>query len=135
MALLWISLICMIPFDFSQFDDDGKEGHTAIQIESLAKRSLTNSGIVRESAAILLSRFYVRYRTHQVPHIVLLKRILGGMYFHVFLHFWIGQRHVPENRKISLRYIHMCYKSREATHSVLLPVSRHLSDALRGCQE
>jgi tubulin-specific chaperone D len=69
-ALLWISLICMIPFDFSQFDDDGKEGHTAIQIESLAKRSLTNSGIVRESAAILLSRFYVRYRTHEVLHIV-----------------------------------------------------------------
>ncbi|KAH9980287.1 TBCD protein [Lactifluus volemus] len=62
-ALLWISLICMIPFDFSQFDDDGKEGHTAIQIESLAKRSLTNSGIVRESAAILLSRFYVRKDT------------------------------------------------------------------------
>ncbi|KAI0251997.1 TBCD protein [Lactifluus subvellereus] len=59
-ALLWISLICMIPFDLSQFDEVGKEGQTAVEIEALAKRSLTNSGIVRESAAILLSRFYVR---------------------------------------------------------------------------
>jgi tubulin-specific chaperone D len=59
-TLLWISLICMIPFDLSQFDDFGKEGHTAAEIEALSKRSLTNSGIVRESAAILLSHFYVR---------------------------------------------------------------------------
>ncbi|KAI9443203.1 TBCD protein [Lactarius indigo] len=41
-VLLWISLICMIPFDLAQFDEVGKEG------------------IVRESAAILLSRLYVR---------------------------------------------------------------------------
>ena len=72
-TLLWISLICMIPFDLSQFDEDGKEGQTAVEIEALAKRSLTNSGIVRESAAILLSRFYVRYKAHEVPCIVFLK--------------------------------------------------------------
>jgi hypothetical protein len=53
----------MIPFDLSQFDEVGKEGQTAVEIEALAKRSLTNSGIVRESAAILLSRFYVRYKS------------------------------------------------------------------------
>lgn len=61
-TLLWISLICMIPFDLAQFDEVGREGETAVTIEGVAKRSLTSSGLVRESAAILLSRLYVRYR-------------------------------------------------------------------------
>ena len=61
MALLWISLICMIPFDLAQFDEVGKEGQTAVDIEAVAKRGLTNSGLVRQGAAILLSRLYVRY--------------------------------------------------------------------------
>jgi tubulin-specific chaperone D len=60
-TLLWISLICMIPFDLAQFDEVGSEGQTAATIEAIAKRSLTSSGIVRESAAVLLSRLYVRY--------------------------------------------------------------------------
>ena len=51
----------MIPFDLAQFDEVGKEGQTAVAIEAVAKRGLTNSGIVRECAAILLSRLYVRY--------------------------------------------------------------------------
>ncbi|KAI9465506.1 TBCD protein [Lactarius psammicola] len=59
-SLLWISLICMIPFDLAQFDEGGKEGQTAVAIEAVAKRGLTNSGIVREGAAVLLSRLYVR---------------------------------------------------------------------------
>jgi len=52
----------MIPFDLSQFDEVGREGETADTIEDIAKRSLTNSGLVRESAAVLLSRLYVRYK-------------------------------------------------------------------------
>ena len=51
----------MIPFDLAQFDELGKEGQTAIAIEAVAKQGLTNSGIVREGAAILLSHLYVRY--------------------------------------------------------------------------
>ena len=51
----------MIPFDLAQFDEVGKEGQTAIIIEAIAKQGLTNSGIVREGAAILLSHLYVRY--------------------------------------------------------------------------
>jgi hypothetical protein len=50
----------MIPFDLAQFDEVGREGQTADAIEAIAKRSLTNSGVVRESAAVLLSRLYVR---------------------------------------------------------------------------
>jgi hypothetical protein len=51
----------MIPFDLAQFDEVGKGGQTAVVIEAVAKRGLTNSGIVREGAAILLSHLYVRY--------------------------------------------------------------------------
>jgi hypothetical protein len=65
-TLHWISLICMIPFDLAQFDEVGKEGQTAVTIEAIAKRSLTNSGVARESAAILLSHLYVRYKTMHV---------------------------------------------------------------------
>jgi hypothetical protein len=67
-ALLWISLICMIPFDLAQFDEVGREGQTAATIEAIAKQSLTSSGIVRESAAILLSRLYVRYQICKVSY-------------------------------------------------------------------
>lgn len=67
-ALLWISLICMIPFDLAQFDEVGREGQTAATIEAIAKQSLTSSGIVRESAAILLSRLYVRYQTCKLTY-------------------------------------------------------------------
>ena len=66
MALLWISLICMIPFDLAQFNEVGREGETEATIEEIAKQSLTSSGIVRESAAILLSRLYVRYQICKV---------------------------------------------------------------------
>jgi len=52
----------MIPFDLAQFDEVEKEGQTAVTIEAIAKRGLTNSGVVRESAAILLSHLYVRYK-------------------------------------------------------------------------
>ena len=58
----------MIPFDLAQFDEVGKEGQTASTIEAIAKQSLTSSGIVRDSAAILLSRLYVRYKICKVPY-------------------------------------------------------------------
>ena len=56
----------MIPFDLAQFDEAGSEGQTAAAIEAIAKQSLTSSGIVRDSAAILLSRLYVRYQIYKV---------------------------------------------------------------------
>jgi hypothetical protein len=58
----------MIPFDLAQFDEVGREGQTAATIEAVAKQSLTSSGIVRESAAILLSRLYVRYQICKVSY-------------------------------------------------------------------
>jgi len=59
-VLLWLSLICMIPFDLSQFDE-GENGQTAASIESTGKQYLANAGLEREGAALLLTRFYMRY--------------------------------------------------------------------------
>ena len=50
----------MIPFDLAQFDDAGHEGRTATMVESVAKSFLGKSGLEREGAALLLSRFYIR---------------------------------------------------------------------------
>jgi hypothetical protein len=60
-VLLWLSLVCMIPFDLVQFDETDGVGQTATAIESLAKKFLGKAGLEREGAAILLSRLYMRY--------------------------------------------------------------------------
>lgn len=58
--LLWLSLVCMIPFDLEQFDEEGKIGETASRVEGVGKMFIDKAGLDRESAAILLSRFYMR---------------------------------------------------------------------------
>lgn len=60
--LLWLALICMIPFDLVQFDDEGREGETATALEGLARGYLDRAGLDREGAALLLARLYTRYR-------------------------------------------------------------------------
>ncbi|KAJ4482161.1 tubulin folding cofactor D C terminal-domain-containing protein [Lentinula aciculospora] len=57
--LLWLSLVCMLPFDLSQFDES-EDGHTARLIEHTSRRFLSNAGLEREGAAIALSHFYMR---------------------------------------------------------------------------
>ncbi|TFK27742.1 TBCD protein [Coprinopsis marcescibilis] len=61
--LLWLSLICMIPFDLCQFDEPGNMGGTATALEELAKGYLDKAGLEREGAALLLSRLYTRKDT------------------------------------------------------------------------
>ncbi|ETW81590.1 hypothetical protein HETIRDRAFT_383952 [Heterobasidion irregulare TC 32-1] len=63
-TLLWLSLICMIPFDLSQFDTAEQPDWTAGAIEAVAKGYLGKAGLEREGGAILLSRLYVRKDTH-----------------------------------------------------------------------
>lgn len=60
-VLLWLSLICMIPFDLAQFDEEDSIGKTAETIESIAKTYLGRAGLERESAALTLSRLYTRF--------------------------------------------------------------------------
>lgn len=59
-VLLWLSLICLIPFDLAQFDEPGRLGETAGKIENLAKAHLDKAGLERQGASILLARFYMR---------------------------------------------------------------------------
>ncbi|KAI1789614.1 ARM repeat-containing protein [Ganoderma leucocontextum] len=61
--LLWLSLVCMIPFDLEQFDEAGKEGETASRVEGVGKSFLAKAGLDREAAALLLSKFYMRKDT------------------------------------------------------------------------
>ena len=58
--LLWLSLICMIPFDLEQLDDPDRVGETANVVEAAAKEYLGRAGLEREGSVILLSRFYMR---------------------------------------------------------------------------
>lgn len=58
--LIWLHLICMIPFDLSQFDEHGHIGTTANLLEDLAKDHLGKAGVERDSASLLLSRLYMR---------------------------------------------------------------------------
>ncbi|TFK86795.1 ARM repeat-containing protein [Polyporus arcularius HHB13444] len=61
--LLWLSLVCMIPFDLEQFDEVGRAGETAARVQAVGKSFLSRAGLDREAAAILLSRFYMRKDT------------------------------------------------------------------------
>jgi hypothetical protein len=58
--LLWLYLICMIPFDLVQFDEAENIGATAAAIESIAMVYLGKAGLEREAAVLLLSRLYTR---------------------------------------------------------------------------
>ena len=60
-VLLWLYLICMIPFDLVQFDEAESIGATAAAIESIAMTYLGRAGLEREAAVLLLSRLYTRY--------------------------------------------------------------------------
>ncbi|KZT73795.1 ARM repeat-containing protein [Daedalea quercina L-15889] len=62
-VLLWLSLVCMIPFDLEQFDESDCTGETAEKLESLGKKHLNNAGLERDAAAILLARLYMRKDT------------------------------------------------------------------------
>jgi len=59
-VLLWLSLVCRIPFDLDQFDELGHKGRTASTLEATAKQYLNYAGLEREGAAVLLSRLYMR---------------------------------------------------------------------------
>jgi tubulin-specific chaperone D len=61
-VLLWLSLVCRLPFDLAQFDDDDEcPGRTAARLDALARGFLGRAGLEREGAVALLSRLYTRY--------------------------------------------------------------------------
>ncbi|NXJ70314.1 TBCD protein, partial [Rostratula benghalensis] len=66
MLLLWLSMICLIPFDLARFDGNiiSEEGHarmpTMDRILNIAKCYLVVSDKARDAAAVLVSKFIVR---------------------------------------------------------------------------
>lgn len=59
--LLWLSLICMTPFDLHRFDDPSAPGRTLACIQDIGQQYLSYAGIEREVAATMLARLYARY--------------------------------------------------------------------------
>ncbi|CAE7091006.1 unnamed protein product [Rhizoctonia solani] len=59
---MWLSLICMIPFDLARFDEPAAppERLIANRLDRIGKQYLAYPGIERESAAMLLARLYMR---------------------------------------------------------------------------
>lgn len=70
--LLWLYIICIIPFDLSQFDEPDDVGGTANSLEKIAKSYLSSAGLEREAAALLLSRLYMRYVRSNLSHLCLI---------------------------------------------------------------
>lgn len=61
--LLWLSLICMLPFDLAQFDSPNVSRggiNTIDALEMTAMLYLDKAGLEKDASAILLSRLYTR---------------------------------------------------------------------------
>ncbi|KLO11459.1 TBCD protein [Schizopora paradoxa] len=71
-TLLWLALVCMLPFDLRQFDASPETGRllggevksTTELIQNVAQEQLGKAGVEREGAAFVLSRLYMRKDTH-----------------------------------------------------------------------
>jgi hypothetical protein len=62
--LLWLSLICRIPFDLALFDDETKHSTTAQTLVATGEQWLYKAGLERFAAATLLARVYMRCAVH-----------------------------------------------------------------------
>ena len=59
--LLWLALVCMLPFDLARFDQSSSTSQPAVDVVlSVGKRYLASSGKERDAAAYLLGRVFVR---------------------------------------------------------------------------
>ncbi|TKY90576.1 hypothetical protein EX895_000574 [Sporisorium graminicola] len=66
-CLLWLSLICMIPFDLAKFDRTHQDGNgtTASRISALANHFIASPGKERDAAAVVLGRLFQRSDVQQ----------------------------------------------------------------------
>ncbi|PAV17192.1 TBCD [Pyrrhoderma noxium] len=62
LILLWLSLVCKLPFDLAQFDSEDTAS-IAETLEKIGKSELDKSGVERDGAALMLSRLYMRKDT------------------------------------------------------------------------
>lgn len=65
-VILWLSLICKIPFDLARFDEEGsgdvhtKGPSTATRLEEVGKTYLSYASVEGVGAALLLAELYNR---------------------------------------------------------------------------
>jgi len=110
--LLWLYIICIIPFDLSQFDEPNDVGGTANSLEKIAKGYLSSAGLEREAAALLLSRLYMRY-VRSIQSLLSwsdLSRKDTGSGFHEFMEWSSSQ--LAEGDGIFRVCLHMCFTPR-----------------------
>jgi hypothetical protein len=58
--LLWLSLICRIPFDLALLDERAEQNMTSAALVSIGQAWLDRAGLERFAASQLLSRVYMR---------------------------------------------------------------------------
>lgn len=58
--LLWLSLICLAPFDLSTISSQGAERSLVTRLIELSKRGLSSAGKDRDACAILCARILCR---------------------------------------------------------------------------
>lgn len=58
--LLWLGLVCTIPFDLHRFDGPGSPNETMDALKELSIKYIDSAGLERDAAAILIARLYVR---------------------------------------------------------------------------
>lgn len=97
-VLLWLSLICRLPFDLANFDAEGMEQNSTAQVvEDIGRQYLDKAGLEKDGAALLLARLYSRYakalvseeranplKTRHV-HATFVVLVLGHAYLHCIL--------------------------------------------------
>ena len=69
-CLLWLSLICMIPFDLAKFDRPGQESNqdTASRIAAVGQHFIASPGKERDAAAVVLGRLFQRSDVQKGGH-------------------------------------------------------------------
>lgn len=64
--LLWLSLICMIPFDLHKFDRSSSGSNTvAIRIQNIGRFFLASAGKEKDAAAVMLGKLFQRIDASQ----------------------------------------------------------------------
>ncbi|CEP19812.1 hypothetical protein [Parasitella parasitica] len=80
-CFIWLSLICMIPFDLKKIDSDQSHQSLIANMLDLCKKYLCSTGKERDGASLLIARLLARqdlYDEHMGPFIEWAKKRLSG---------------------------------------------------------
>ncbi|KAI8636410.1 tubulin folding cofactor D C terminal-domain-containing protein [Parasitella parasitica] len=80
-CFIWLSLICMIPFDLKKIDSDRSHQSLILNMLDLCKKYLCSTGKERDGASLLIARLLARQDLcdeHMVPFVEWAKQRLSG---------------------------------------------------------